>query len=128
MIIGIGTDIIAVARMEESCTRMGDLFPRRLLTATEFAEYQSRGDLNKPAYLAKRFAAKEAAVKALGTGFADGITWKQVNVHNDEKGAPVLTLTGKALERAQLLGVTRMHLSISDEKHHAVAFVILEAG
>lgn len=124
MIIGIGTDIVAVERIQDSLQRLGEAFAKRLLTDSEFAEYQQRG--NKPAFLAKRFAAKEAAVKALGTGFAESITWKQVNIHNDEKGAPVLTLTGKALERAALLGVTRVHLSISDEKHHAVAFVIME--
>lgn len=127
MIVGIGTDIIAVERMEESFARMGDAYPRRLLTESEFAEFQKRSDINKAAYLAKRFAAKEAAVKALGTGFADGITWKHVNIHNNEKGAPVMTLTGKALELANTMGVTRVHLSISDEKEHAVAFVILES-
>ena len=124
MIIGIGTDIVAVERIQDSLQRLGDAFAKRLLTDTEYAEYEKRG--NKAAFLAKRFAAKEAAVKALGTGFAESITWKQVNVHNDDKGAPVLTLTGKALERADALGVNRLHLSISDEKHHAVAFVILE--
>lgn len=127
MIVGIGTDIIAVERMAESFARMGDAYPRRLLTESEFAEFQKRSDINKAAYLAKRFAAKEAAVKALGTGFADGITWKHVNIHNNEKGAPVMTLTGKALEHANTMGVTRVHLSISDEKEHAVAFVILES-
>lgn len=127
MIVGIGTDIIAVERMAESFARMGDAYPRRLLTESEFAEFQKRSDINKAAYLAKRFAAKEAAVKALGTGFADGITWKHVNIHNNEKGAPVMTLTGRALEHANTMGVTRVHLSISDEKEHAVAFVILES-
>ncbi|MEZ5506935.1 MAG: holo-ACP synthase [Gammaproteobacteria bacterium] len=124
MIVGIGTDIMGIERMQESLQQRGDAYARRLLTESEFAEYEKRG--NKAAFLAKRFAAKEAAVKALGTGFADSITWKQVNIHNDDKGAPVLTFTGKALERAQLLGVTDVHLSISDEKHYAVAFVILE--
>ncbi|HVK98407.1 MAG TPA: holo-ACP synthase [Dongiaceae bacterium] len=128
MIVGIGTDIIEVARMADSFARMGESFPRRLLTEAEFAEFQQRSDINKPSFLAKRFAAKEAAVKALGTGFADGITWKHVNIHNDAKGAPIMTLTGKALEYANTLGVTRVHLSLSDEKQHAVAFVVLEAG
>ena len=126
MIIGIGTDIIEIARMAESLAQKGDGYARRLLTESEFEDFQQRG--NKAAFLAKRFAAKEAAVKALGTGFADSITWKQVNIANDEKGMPVLTLTGKARERADVLGVTRLHISISDEKHYAVAFVILENG
>jgi len=126
VIIGIGTDIIEIARMAESLAQKGDGYARRLLTESEFEDFQQRG--NKAAFLAKRFAAKEAAVKALGTGFADSITWKQVNIANDEKGMPVLTLTGKARERADVLGVTRLHISISDEKHYAVAFVILENG
>lgn len=125
MIVGVGTDIIEIARMAASLDQKGDAYARRLLTETEFAEFQQRG--NKAAYLAKRFAAKEAAVKALGTGFAESITWKQVNIENDEKGMPVLTLTGKARERADALGVSRLHVSISDEKHYAVAFVILES-
>ena len=124
MIIGIGTDIMQIERMQESLQQRGEAWARRLLTDPEMAEYEKRG--NKPAYLAKRFAAKEAAAKALGTGFADGITWKQMHVLNDAKGAPVMTFTDKALERAQALGVTHIHLSISDEKHYAVAFVILE--
>lgn len=124
MIVGIGTDIMEIARMQESLQQRGEAWARRLLTDPELAEYEKRG--NKPAYLAKRFAAKEAAAKALGTGFADGITWKQMHVLNDAKGAPVMTFTDKALERAQALGVTHIHLSISDEKHYAVAFVILE--
>ena len=111
--------------MAASLDQKGDAYARRLLTETEFAEFQQRG--NKAAYLAKRFAAKEAAVKALGTGFAESITWKQVNIENNEKGMPVLTLTGKARERADALGVSRLHVSISDEKHYAVAFVILES-
>lgn len=125
MIIGIGTDIMQIERMQESLQQRGEAWARRLLTDPELAEYEKRG--NKPAYLAKRFAAKEAAAKALGTGFADGITWKQMHVLNDAKGAPVMTFTDKALERAQALGVTHIHLSISDEKHYAVAFVILES-
>ena len=126
MIIGIGTDIIEIARMAESLAQKGDSYARRLLTESEFEDFQQRG--NKAAFLAKRFAAKEATVKALGTGFADSITWKQVNIANNEKGMPVLTLTGKARERADALGVSRLHISISDEKHYAVAFVILENG
>jgi holo-[acyl-carrier protein] synthase len=124
MIVGIGTDIMDIARMQESLQQHGEAWARRLLTESELVEYGKRG--NKPAYLAKRFAAKEAAAKALGTGFADGITWKQMHILNDARGAPVMTFTDKALARAQALGVTHIHLSISDEKHYAVAFVILE--
>lgn len=124
MIVGIGTDIMGVERMQASLEQRGEAWARRLLTESELMEYAKRG--NKAAFLAKRFAAKEAAAKALGTGFANGITWKHIIIHNDDQGAPVLTLIDKAKERADLLGVTNIHLSISDEKHYAVAFVILE--
>lgn len=125
MIRGIGTDIVAVARMQESIDSMGERFPRRLLTELEYQQFETKK--NGAAFLAKRFAAKEALVKALGTGFAQGITWKQVCVRNDDLGAPFLELTGLAREKAEALGVRQIHLSLSDEQHHAVAFVVLES-
>lgn len=125
MILGIGTDIVTVERMAENLERLGERFARRLLTESELAEFEKKH--NGASYLAKRFAAKEAAVKALGTGFAEGITWKHVCVRNDDKGAPFIELTGPAQERALAMGVQRVHLSLSDEKDHAVAFVILES-
>ena len=125
MIVGIGTDIVTISRMDDKLSSNGNRFARRLLTESEYAEFESKQ--NGAAYLAKRFAAKEAVVKAMGTGFADGITWKQITVCNDEKGAPFIELTGPAQEKAKALGVARVHLSLSDEKEHAVAFVILES-
>ncbi len=125
MIVGIGTDIVTVSRMQESLQRIGNKFAQRLLTEFEYQQFEEKN--NGAQYLAKRFACKEAAVKALGTGFAQGITWKHVEVSNDELGAPILTLSGPALDRAETLGVTKVHLSLSDEKEHAVAFVILES-
>ncbi|MAR92143.1 MAG: holo-ACP synthase [Pseudomonadota bacterium] len=124
MIVGIGTDMVTIARMAEKLQNTGDRFARRLLTEAEYREFA--GKRNGAAFLAKRFAAKEAAVKALGTGFADGITWQQVAVSNDDRGAPRLQLSGPALQRAEQLGVQRLHLSLSDEREHALAFVILE--
>lgn len=124
MILGIGTDIVTVTRMQESLDRLGEKFAKRLLTENEYQEYQTKK--NGAAYLAKRFAAKEAAVKALGTGFAAGITWKQVEVANNELGAPFITLSQQAELKARELGVEKIHLSLSDEKEHAVAFVVLE--
>ena len=125
MILGIGTDIVTVSRMGDKLDSNGDRFARRLLTDTEYAEYETKQ--NGAAYLAKRFAAKEATVKAMGTGFADGITWKHVCVRNNEKGAPFIELSGPAQEKAMAMGVQHVHLSISDEREHAVAFVILES-
>jgi len=125
MILGIGTDIVTVARMAENLQKTGDRFARRLLTDSEYVEFEKKH--NGASYLAKRFAAKEATVKAMGTGFAEGITWKHVCVSNDEKGAPFIELSGPAQERALSMGVQRVHVSLSDEKEHAVAFVILES-
>ncbi len=125
MILGIGTDIVTVARMAGKLDDKGDRFAKRLLTEFEYSEYETKH--NGAAYLAKRFAAKEATVKAMGTGFADGITWKHITVRNDDRGAPFLELSGPAQEKIVAMGVQRIHLSISDEKEHAVAFVILES-
>lgn len=125
MILGIGTDIVTISRMEAKLQQTGVRFARRLLTDSEFSEFETKA--NGAAYLAKRFAAKEALVKAFGTGFAEGITWKQISVQNNEKGAPGFVLTGAAQDKVTALGVRSIHLSISDEREHAVAFVVLES-
>lgn len=125
MIVGIGSDIVSIARMEESIAKHKDqAFAKRILVGSEWEQYQSSN--NKAALLAKRFAVKEAAAKALGTGFADGITWRHIVTEHDEKGKPVLSLTDAALDKANELGVTGFHLTISDERDCAVAFVVLE--
>ncbi|MCG8315617.1 MAG: holo-ACP synthase [Pseudomonadales bacterium] len=125
MIVGIGTDIVSIDRMEDNIKRNADAFAKRVLVDDEWQQYQSTK--RKAPFLAKRFAVKEAAAKALGTGFAEGITWKHIATTHDELGKPLLVLTGAALSRAQAMGVTDWHLSISDEAHNAVAFVVLEA-
>ena len=124
MIVGIGTDIVSIERMAENIDRLGDSFARRLLVDTEWQQYQETKQ--KASFLAKRFAVKEAAAKALGTGFAQGVTWKQIETGHDDAGKPLLILTGVALELAQKLGVGASHLSISDEKSHAIAFVVFD--
>ncbi|MGB0215827.1 MAG: holo-ACP synthase [Alteromonas oceani] len=122
-IAGLGTDIVEIARFEmEGGSR--DRFARRVLTPDEWDIYTSH---NQPVrYLAKRFAAKEAAVKALGTGIGRGISWQQLRVSNDEAGAPVLHYSGEFAEKCKLKGIVGAHLSLSDEQHYAVATVILE--
>lgn len=125
MIVGLGTDIVEIARIASSLSRLGDNFSRRILTPFERERMQS---LAKPeSYLAKRFAAKEAAVKALGTGIGRGISWQHFEVRNTEQGAPILVITDYAKQRCDELGVRSVHLSISDEQHYAVATVILES-
>ncbi|ROR32135.1 holo-ACP synthase [Inmirania thermothiophila] len=125
MIVGLGTDVVRVARLARLHARWGVRLERRLLAPEERAELARSA---RPAhFLARRFAAKEAAVKALGTGFRDGIRKADVVVGHDPRGAPRLELRGAAARRARALGVARVHLSLSDEEDVALAVVILEA-
>lgn len=124
MIIGIGTDVARIARFERAVARHGERFVERILGFDERLVFIERG--RSPAFLAKRFAAKEAFVKALGTGLRDGLSWQDIQVGNDELGRPRLSLTGRARELAKAAGVASTHVSLSDEADVAVAFVLLE--
>ncbi|WP_070970412.1 holo-ACP synthase [Vibrio sonorensis] len=124
-IVGLGTDIAEIERVEKALNRSGVGFAKRILTDSEMQKFSATKQQSR--YLAKRFAAKEAASKALGTGIAQGITFHDFEVSNDDLGRPVLSLSNKALERAETLKVTGIHLTISDERHYAVATVIYEA-
>ncbi len=123
MIFGIGTDIVAIARIQQGLDRFGDKFARRILASQEFEGFA--GSVKPSHYLAKRFAAKEATVKAIGTGFRDGITLAQIAVSNEPNGKPLLQLSGRALEVCSELGIGERHLSLSDENEYAIAFVTL---
>ncbi|MFV0574980.1 MAG: holo-ACP synthase [Vibrio sp.] len=124
-IVGLGTDIADIERVEKSLQRTGEAFAARVLTPTELAIFH--GLKQQGRYLAKRFAAKEAASKAIGTGIACGVSFQDFEISNDELGKPVLALSGKAKELADLNGVQHIHISISDEKRYAMATVILES-
>ena len=124
MIVGIGTDIAEIIRVEEVLGRLGDAFAKRILDDYEMTCFlQSNRSVS---YLAKRFAIKEAAAKALGTGIGRGISWHHIHTRNNEVGAPELWFTDGALERFNGLGGRSCHVSVSDEKHYATAFVVLE--
>ena len=124
MIYGIGTDIVRVARMARNIEHYGARFAERLLHPQEYIEFLHQ---SRPAhFLAKRFAAKEAAAKALGTGFRDGVRFKDIYVAHDSYGKPVLQFSGVAAQRLQQLAVSGWHLSLSDEDEYAVAFVIFD--
>lgn len=124
MIVGLGTDIVEISRIELTLDRLGDAFARRILAEQE---WQSYSDSNRrTAFLSKRFCVKEAAAKALGTGIGRGVSWQHMWVEHNEHGAPQLCFTGGALERCQTLGANRVHMSVSDEKAYATATVILE--
>lgn len=124
MIFGIGTDIVRVARMQSSLEKFGDRFAKRILSEDELPAFADCH--NKAQFLAKRFAAKEAAAKALGTGFRDGIALTQMFVTHDDLGRPLINFSGKAQAEAEQRGISAMHLSIADESEYAVAYVILE--
>ncbi|PSW18620.1 holo-ACP synthase [Photobacterium sanctipauli] len=124
-ILGLGTDIADIERVEKAYVRSGEAFAERILSPSELATFQILKQ--KSRFLAKRFAVKEAGSKALGTGIACGVTLHDFTVTNDELGKPLLTLSGKAAELAQAMGVNHVHLTIADEKRYAVATVILES-
>jgi holo-[acyl-carrier protein] synthase len=123
-IYGIGTDIVEVSRIEDSLARFGDAFAQRILTEAEWLEFEQ--SQVKARFLAKRFAAKEALGKALGTGLRTPATLQNIGVTHDDLGKPVLLLAPALQHWAEQRGVSAMHLSISDEKALAVAFVVLE--
>jgi len=126
MIFGIGTDIVQTARMQRSLERYGDRFARRLLSEEEYRDFERSGD--KANFLARRFAAKEAVAKALGTGFTNGIQLRDIGVGHDERGRPLLQFTGGARSFIEAHGITATHISLADERDHAVAFVTLETA
>lgn len=126
MIVGIGTDIVRVARMQQDLERFGERFAERILTDKELGEFHKVN--NRANFLARRFAAKEAAVKALGTGFSQGIHLREIGVGHDALGKPLLEFSGRALEFLHGKGVTVAHISLADEADHAVAFVTLETA
>ncbi|WP_339387319.1 holo-ACP synthase [Vibrio caribbeanicus] len=123
-IVGLGTDISEIERFEKASSRNGDAFAQRILTQNEFFKYQALKQ--KARFLAKRFAAKEAAAKALGTGIACGVSFHDFEITNNELGKPELHLSNQAAVIANTINVRSVHLSISDERHYAVATVILE--
>lgn len=124
MIFGIGTDIVEVSRIEASIAQFGDDFAKRILADSEFSSYQQ--SQIKPRFLAKRFAAKEAFSKALGTGLRAPATFQNIAVSHDALGKPILVLAAELEALLLAKNITQTHISISDEKNLAVAFVILE--
>lgn len=121
---GLGTDIVEIARIEAIVIKTGDRLAKRILAVGEWEHYQKAPQ--KSRYLAKRFAVKEAAAKALGTGFYHGLAFAQFEVYNDPLGKPLLRLHGQAAELARKMGVQAIHVSLADERRYACATVIME--
>jgi len=126
VIFGIGTDIVRVERMAANLQRFGERFARRILTDSEQQDFARTG---RPAhFLAKRFAAKEAAAKALGLGISQGLSFRQIGVGHNERGKPQLEYSGEAARYCAKQGVGASHLSLADEQDYAIAFVTIEAA
>jgi len=129
MIIGIGNDIISIARIEKTLARHGARFTERVFTPIERQKSDSRKQ--RAASYAKRFAAKEACAKALGTGISRGVHWRDMGVVNLPSGRPALQLSGGALKRLEALTPpghkAQIHLTISDDAPFAQAIIIIEA-
>jgi holo-[acyl-carrier protein] synthase len=128
MIYGIGVDLIEIARIEAAYARFGERFARRILTDRELERYharRARSDVRGIAFLATRFAAKEAISKALGLGMHTPMTWRAVEVVNDPSGRPLAFASGELrafMQRRRL----RLHVSLTDERSMATAYAIAE--
>jgi holo-[acyl-carrier protein] synthase len=129
MILGIGSDLADIRRISASLDRFGDRFTHRVFTDLERARSERKAD--RAGSYARRFAAKEACAKALGTGLSHGVFWRDMGVSNLPTGQPTFTLTGGAA--ARLLAITpqgltaKLHLSLTDDYPYAQAFVVIEA-
>ena len=124
MIVGTGVDLAEITRIEESVSRFGDRFLKRIYTERERAYCMRKRNFAES--LAARFAAKEAGAKSLGTGIARGVTWQEIEVVHLPGGRPTIVFHGRAAERARRMGVTGVHLSISHGRELAIAQVVLE--
>ncbi len=129
MILGIGSDLADIRRIQASLDRFGDRFTHRVFTESERARAERKAD--RAASYAKRFAAKEACAKALGTGLSHGVFWRDMGVANLPTGQPTLMLSGGAAARLAALTpaglVAKLHLSLTDDHPYAQAFVVIEA-
>jgi len=124
-IVGIGTDIVKISRIKRVFEKYPKGFSERILHKNELKVMK---ELKNPkTFIAKRFSAKEAVAKALGTGIAQGVSFQEIEISNNKNGQPLLTLHGKTLEVAKKLGVKNSFISLSDECKYAVAYVVLES-
>ena len=123
MIFGIGTDLVYIPRMQALLDKHGDKIAQRILSADEFSIFSQSP--KQAAFLAKRFAAKEATAKALGTGFRDGLSLRHIAVSNNEKGKPELQFFERGQRLLDELNIERSMISLSDDGDYALAYVTL---
>jgi holo-[acyl-carrier protein] synthase len=125
MVLGLGTDLIETRRVQETMDRYGERFLERIFTAGEISYCKRKK--NAAESFAARFAAKEAGAKALGTGIAHGVSWKEFEVRREASGKPTLHLSGRAAELAGAIGVQRVQLSLTHTRELAMAVVLVES-
>ncbi len=123
-IVGIGTDIVSLSRIEKLFKRFDDKFAKRILTPQEQAILSTQSA--PVSYLAKRFAAKEAVSKALGTGIGVHLAFNEISVINLDNGKPIVQFIGKSKDYVDALSLKAVHISLSDEQEYALAFVVIE--
>ena len=124
MIVGIGTDVCSIQRIQKSLDRFGERFVKRILTPAERPRFERTKD--KAGHLAKRFAAKEAFSKAIGTGIHAPFTWHSITVTRNPRGKPGIEPSAAMAQHLEKLGVTDAHISLTDDGDVAMAFVVLE--
>jgi len=127
-VVGIGTDIVEISRIAAMPEATRERLAQRVLTVNEYKHFcilNLKSCNSAVRYLAKRWAGKEAAAKALGTGIADGVSFQHIEIKTLESGQPILALSGRALEVAQSQNANHWHISLADEKFYATAFVTL---
>jgi len=125
MIVGIGTDMIEISRIEQSIEQFGERFLDRVFTPGEIAYCRQKKKHSAESFAA-RFAAKEAAAKALGTGISRGVSWKEIEVQRQPGGPPTLHLSGRAGEIAEQLGIAHLSLSLTHSRDMALAVAVAE--
>ena len=125
MIVGLGTDLVEIVRIEESIARFGERFLARVFTPDEIAFCQRKKNAGES--FAARFAAKEAAAKALGTGISRGVGWQEIEVVRRQGERPEIVLHGRAAERARAMGMQHVSLSLTHSRDVAMAVVVLES-
>ena len=124
MIFGIGTDLIKIKRIKNIHSL--EKFAKKILSENELNLFNSLSNDKKVTFISKQFAGKEAFSKALGTGISEGIRFKEIEILRDEKGKPIFTAINSLKSFMLNLGITRTHISITDEREYAMAFAILE--
>ncbi len=118
--LGIGVDMVEVSRIAKALVRNAEKFPRRILSSDELLQF--RDSPNQDSFLAKRFAVKEAVAKALGTGFAHGVSWTDISLSHDDFGKPLVYLKGGANDQLLRLGGSKALVSLSDEAGFVIAY------